>query len=167
MDLLAKQAVREARSDPRLITRLDSIQQCLNFGSIWNDRYIDRLLRNFVTVMNKTITAAEWSLLKCNNHSSQSMNFDWEDIIASIDARQHIPANTVSLLSNNNTNNRSRGNSYRTDLNNISNLLDNNSRFFNYRHKIKIDIRKYNNSRNLDLEHLNCNVQNWNVITIL
>ena len=75
------------------------------------------------------------------------MNFDWEDIIASIDARQYISANTVSLLSNNNTNNRSRGNSYRTDLNNMdSNLLDSNSRFFTYRHRIKIDIRKYNHS---------------------
>src|SRR2546423_6504008 len=118
--------------------------------------------------MNKTITVAEWSLLKYNNHSSQSMNFDWEDIIASIDARQYISANTVSLLSNNNTNNRSRGNSYRTDLNNMNpNLLDSNSRFFTYRHRIKIDIREYNHSRNLDLEHLNRNGRNWDVTTTL
>ena len=41
VDELAKQAVREAKTDPSLILNINNIQQGLRFGSKWNGKYID------------------------------------------------------------------------------------------------------------------------------
>ena len=55
VDELAKQAVREAKTDPSLILDINNIQQGLRFGPKWNGKYIDRSLRKFISIMTKNI----------------------------------------------------------------------------------------------------------------
>ena len=65
-DVLAKLVVREAKTDPTLILDINDIQLGLRFGPKWNGKYIDRSLRQFISIMTKNIITSNWILLKHN-----------------------------------------------------------------------------------------------------
>ena len=82
VDELAKQAVREAKTDPSLILDINNIQQGLRFGPKWNGKYIDRSLQKFISIMTKNIITAKWDLLKHNrmDHNGYLNPANWQDL---------------------------------------------------------------------------------------